>query len=76
MCFIPAVPQGNAAELRCPRAVPVCCRSPGKREVPTQVFLVEIAGGAGEELTVAVLGVGRGKRESGTNVLGRSGGTD
>lgn len=44
------------------------CRSPGKREVSTQVFVVEVVRGADEELTVAVLGMGRGKRESKTEM--------
>lgn len=52
-------PHGNAAELSCHRAVPACCRSPGKREVASEVF-VGVAGRA-DELTMAVLGVWRGK---------------
>lgn len=51
--------------LSCHREVPLCksCKSPGKREVPSQVFVVEVAGGA--ELTMGVWG---GERESKTEM--------
>lgn len=53
-------PSGNASELSC-HSSSVCCRSPGKREVAFEVFVVGVAGGADEELTMAVLVCGEGR---------------
>lgn len=62
MCFTPAV--SPVEMLSCHRAVPVCHRSSGKREVPSEEFVVEAAGGA-DELPMGVWG---GKKESKTEL--------